>query len=96
MNTRIENSMKEHDAYLSQDNDNSVDTLPPDLDQSLNSLIQELFKVSRDDPIKVSEAESAKIKNMQTGAILNEIEQVMFQHLELFEEFDKAEPRTSK
>ena len=54
--------------------DDSIENLNPDLDREINFLTKELFKASRGEVNRNSDAENAKLDNMSTVAMLNEVE----------------------
>lgn len=78
------------------DKDDNVDALSPDIDASLLDLIRKLFIASRPEASRHSDQEETKLHNMSKVVMLNEVEQMVLQHLEDFEEFNKVDPTTFK
>ena len=56
------------------DQDNTVESLSPDLDHSILELTRKLFLASKPESNRHSEQEQAKINNMTKVAMLNEVE----------------------
>ena len=77
---------------MNQDQDNNVDSLPPDLEASIRGLTKELFIASKLETPRINDPEYAKLQNMSEVAMLNEVEQMVNAHLEIFDEFDKIDP----
>ena len=82
----------DRDALVNMDKDDNVDALPPDLDASLLDLTRKLYIASRPDTSRHSDQEEAKLNNMTKVAMLNEVEQMILQHLEEFEEYHQIDP----
>ena len=58
------------------DQDNTVDSLSPDLDESILELIRELYVTSKPEKSRHNEQEQTKLNNMSKVAMLNEVEQM--------------------
>ena len=59
------------------DQDNTVDSLSPDLDEAILELIRELYVTSKPQTSRHNEQEQTKLNNMTKVAMLNEVEQMI-------------------
>lgn len=89
-------SYQEHDALLNNDQDSQIDSLPEDLDRNIMKLTRDLFIASKLEQPRLNDPEYAKMQNMSKTAMLNEVEQMINQHLDYFADFEQKEPEELK
>lgn len=106
---RIKKSEHERYTLLAETEDNTEETLPNDLEDNLRDLMVELYYTShhyktnivndnleRDFTMTIPDSEKNKLKNMPAANLLSEVESIINNHLELFEEQNKLNPNQMK
>lgn len=93
---RIKSGINYTESLTGKEDEDQVETLAADMEANIVKLSRELFMGTKVDTIKANDPEYAKMQNMTAVDMLIEVEQMINNHLEFFEEYDKKDPDTLK